>query len=195
MAKSSNTVKKSAGVALHEAISRVERHVVRIETPRGHGTGFLCPRPESESFLAIATARHVVAEADYWQQPIRVYHAASGEVLLLHDADRVMLHGGQGLDSSLLVIAPDKLEFPEAPIRLVPDKFPPPIGTDVGWVGYPQMYPGTCAFFPAGSVLVLLRGIPIFLMVLLSTALVADLWCTYSETAMCTWLDPSLPTP
>jgi len=131
-----------------DAVSLLEEYVVRIETPNGtYGTGFLCPRPENNSFLGIATARHVVQDADYWQQPIKVYHRESEGPILLRDSDRVVLHDNNGLDSSLLVIPPDKLEFPEEPIGLLPDAFPVPVGIDIGWVGFPQMYPNTQCFF------------------------------------------------
>ena len=130
-----------------QATSLVGKHVVRIETPSLYGTGYLCPRPANKSFLGIATARHVVREADHWQQPIRIHHDFSGETILLGEADRVVMHDPTGLDSSLLVIPPEKLKFPEQPIHLLPGLPDNPVGVEVGWVGYPQMYPTVQCFF------------------------------------------------
>ena len=58
-------------------VERVTPYVIKIETPRGHGTGFLCLYNRDKSFYGIATARHVVSYADEWQQPIRLHHFPS----------------------------------------------------------------------------------------------------------------------
>ncbi len=70
-------------LAWNLAIEAVEPHIVRIETPRGSGTGFLVSTSADGSVCAIATAAHVIAEANYWEcyapGPLdtRLCHAAS----------------------------------------------------------------------------------------------------------------------
>ena len=49
-------------------VEKVAPYVVKIETPTGHGTGFLCLYNEEKTFFGIATAAHVVSYADEWQQ-------------------------------------------------------------------------------------------------------------------------------
>ena len=53
-------------------VDKVTPYVVKIETPRGHGTGFVCLFNEDHTFCGIATAKHVVAYADEWQEQIRI---------------------------------------------------------------------------------------------------------------------------
>ncbi len=38
--------------------------IVKIDTPTGHGTGFLCFYNPSKSMVAIATAGHAIHHAD-----------------------------------------------------------------------------------------------------------------------------------
>lgn len=45
---------------LDAIVERVTSVVVKIETPSGHGTGFLCLYNEPRTFCGIATAYHVV---------------------------------------------------------------------------------------------------------------------------------------
>jgi hypothetical protein len=53
-------------------VDKIAPYVAKIETQDGHGTGFLCLYNQDKSMLGIATARHVVRNANEWQQPIRL---------------------------------------------------------------------------------------------------------------------------
>ena len=64
-------------------LKKTTPYILKIETPAGHGTGFLCLYNQDKSICGIATALHVVFYADDWQQPIRVRHEQSGEVARL----------------------------------------------------------------------------------------------------------------
>jgi hypothetical protein len=66
-------------------VERVAPYVVKVETPSGHGTGFLCLYNQDKSLLGIATAYHVVEDADQWQQPIRLRQNTSGTTVFLKD--------------------------------------------------------------------------------------------------------------
>ena len=73
-----------------EIVRRATPYVVKIETPMGHGTGFLFLYTDQQTFCGIATAYHVVAHADDWQQPIRIHHHASKSVALIKEDSRVI---------------------------------------------------------------------------------------------------------
>ena len=73
-----------------ECVDVVKPHVVRLTTPNGYGTGFLVHR--QDGWVAVATARHVVAHAHEWGLPIKVHWKnlssetvpEAGRVLLVH---------------------------------------------------------------------------------------------------------------
>lgn len=72
-----------------QVVKKVAPHVVKIETPSGHGTGFLLLHNDSKTWVGIATAEHVVSYADDWQQPIKIY-PPSGDPLFLKPENRVI---------------------------------------------------------------------------------------------------------
>lgn len=121
-------------------------YIVKIETPMGHGTGFLCLYNEDRSFCGIATARHVVSYADEWQQPIRLEHYHSASSVFLKESERVIWLD-TATDSAVLLIGSDKLQFPEALIPLLPITTPLVIGAEVGWLGFPAVAPYSLCFF------------------------------------------------
>jgi hypothetical protein len=129
-----------------EVVQRVLPSVVKIETPAGHGTGFLCFYNDTRTFCGIATAHHVVERADQWQQPIRINHYHSNTTVFLKESDRV-IWVDKTKDSAIILIATGQLNFPEAPIQLLPIERRLPIGREVGWLGYPAIAAYTACFF------------------------------------------------
>ena len=123
--------------------------VVKIETPSGTGTGFLCAYNEAKTMTAIATARHVVEEADKWQQPIRI-RVGENDILLL-ESDRVIWPDKDKATDSAIIIAPSAtlkiLQLPGNPIPLLPDDKHLKVGVEVAWLGYPGIGPQTLCFF------------------------------------------------
>jgi hypothetical protein len=95
-------------------VDRVAPYVVKIETPRGHGTGFLCFYNQTRTFIGIATARHVVSYADEWQQPIRLQHFPSSTTVFLKESDRTIL-SDVDTDSAVILTQPGELQLPENP--------------------------------------------------------------------------------
>jgi hypothetical protein len=63
----------------HAGLEIVEPFIVGISTPGGRGTGFLVSRSSATSLCAIATAAHVIVDADRWEQPIRIQHHQSSQ--------------------------------------------------------------------------------------------------------------------
>jgi hypothetical protein len=127
-------------------VEKVTPYVIKIETPRGHGTGFLCLYSRDRSFYGIATARHVITYADEWQQPIRLHHFPSGTSVFLKEDDRA-IWSDINTDSALILSQPSDLKLPEEPIPLLPTTVPLAIGTEVGWLGFPALASSTLCFF------------------------------------------------
>ena len=129
-----------------EVVRQITPYVVKIETPMGHGTGFLCLYTDENIFCGIATANHVVSYADDWQQPLRIYHQASDSVALIKEDDRVIFTDS-ARDSALLLVDPSNFKLPEILIPLLPLEKILPIGADVGWIGYPAVRRYSQCFF------------------------------------------------
>src|SRR5262249_41156173 len=130
----------------NEVVERVAPCIVKIETPMGHVTAFLCLHNDKRSLCGIATAHHVVEYADQWKQPIRISHYASGTTTFLNEEDRVVWFD-QNKDSAVMLIATGELQFPEYPIPLLPTERRLPVGVEVGWLGYPAIATWTLCFF------------------------------------------------
>lgn len=146
-----------------KAVQIVNQHVVKIETPSGHGTGFLAFYNYDKTWCGIATANHVVAYADDWQLPIRIANEASTRFLT--PSDRV-IYKSAATDTAVVLFLVDQLQLPESPIALTPMSKPVDIGGDVGWLGYPAIEPNALCFFSgkisaAGTGLYLIDGVAI----------------------------------
>lgn len=127
-------------------VEKVAPYVVKVETPSGHGTGFLCLYNDDASFCGIATARHVVSYADEWQQPLRLTHHQSSSNVFLKESDRVIWHD-YDTDSAVILIQTGQLQLPQALIPLLPISTPLLIGAEVGWLGFPAVAPYSLCFF------------------------------------------------
>ena len=129
-----------------KAIKIVEPHVVKIETPNGHGTGFLAFYNFDREWCGIATAAHVVSHADEWQEPIRIRNEASTTPKFLK-ADERVIYVDYSNDSAVVLFLKGELQLPESAITLLPMDEPCGIGSDIGWLGYPAIEPSTLCFF------------------------------------------------
>jgi hypothetical protein len=119
-------------------------HVVRIQTQNTSGTGFLTLYHEDSSWCGIATAAHVVGHADAWQQPIKIETTNSGR--FLNGNERVVIID-HATDSAVVLFFKGDLQLPQVPITLMPMGHALGIGTDVGWLGYPNISADTLCFF------------------------------------------------
>lgn len=127
-------------------VDKVMPYIVKIETPSGHGTGFLCMYNQDKTFCGIATARHVVSYADEWQQPIRLRHYPSTTTVFLKEADRIVFPDEE-TDSAVILLRSGELEIPQDSIPLLPNSVSLAIGTEVGWLGFPALAPSSLCFF------------------------------------------------
>ena len=133
-----------------EAIEIVKSYVVKITTPSGTGTGFLCAYTEDKKVCGIATAAHVVNKAHTWEEPIRIQHFNSGETILLHVSNRAIKLDLK-LDTAVILFAKGKMPFPEDTLTFLSEKKYRKAGNEIGWVGFPSVSPNNLCFF-TGSI-------------------------------------------
>jgi len=131
-------------------VAKVSPYIVKIETPSGSGTGYLCFWREAKGWCGVATAAHVVEQADDWQQPIKLHNYNFSKHIFLKEADRFIWVDTR-LDSAVIFINPSDLELPEEIIHLRPKEKPIIIGNEVGWLGFPAIEPYKLCFF-SGSI-------------------------------------------
>lgn len=130
----------------NQIVSKVTPYIVKIETPMGNGTGFLCFYNEDKSLCGVSTALHVVDYAEEWQQPIRLTHHESKHNKLLKESDRFIFTNWK-TDSAIILFPKSDFPFPEDVIKLLPIESPITIGNEVGWLGFPAIDPYTLCFF------------------------------------------------
>lgn len=128
-------------------VERVSPHIVKIETQDGSGTGFLSLYTEDRTWCAVATALHVIHNANLWQQPIKIHvYNFSKPPIFLIEQHRVIYTNYQ-TDSAVILFKPGDLELPETPIPFRPIHPPLSIGVELGWLGFPSLEPFTLCFF------------------------------------------------
>jgi len=130
----------------HQAIEQLSTYVVRISTPRGSGTGWLVSLSKTSAVCAVATAAHVVDHAHFWEQPVRIHHAVSGQSLLLREADRA-IYLNEALDSAGIVFDRRSLPFPADALPLMTEGRHLKQGVEIGWLGFPAVASAELCFF------------------------------------------------
>ena len=130
----------------HECYDLIKQYVVKIETPQGFGTGFLFALNREGTVAAIATALHVVEEANNWRQPIKLrQHGGTQEVFITHDQRAVLIDYKR--DSAAITVVSGHLQLPGAFLPLMAKGKIKKVGVPVGWVGYPALAPANLCFF------------------------------------------------
>ena len=130
----------------NQIVEKVKPYLVKIETPTGSGTGFLCLYNESKKWCGIATAWHVVQYADEWQQPVKIIHEASPEQIFLKERDRVIFLNWKTDSAIIFFPKPEKSNLPKNVLPLRPLDKALDIGSEVGWLGFPYLEPYTMCF-------------------------------------------------
>lgn len=131
----------------NQIVEKVKPYIVKIESPSGSGTGFLCLYNEEKQWCGVATALHVVREAEEWQQPIKIIHLGATDQLFLKETQRVIFPDYETDSAIVLFQKSAGMPFPENLIPLQPLDKPLDIGFEVGWVGFPYIEPYTLCFF------------------------------------------------
>ena len=129
-----------------QVVQKVTPYIFKIETPAGHGTGFLLLYNDAKTWCGVATALHVVEYANTWKQPIRLTHHSSSNELFLKDSDHIILTDWK-TDSAVILFQKPVFELPSELIELIPLGTPLSIGNEVSWLGFPAIEPYTLCFF------------------------------------------------
>ncbi|MBV6415450.1 MAG: hypothetical protein OMOMHJEC_03340 [Xanthomonadales bacterium] len=138
-----------------QAVDTVLPSVVRIHSPSGSGTGFLVSSAPT-GLIAIATASHVIADAHYWEQPLKIVHHLSGRTKFLRANERsIFLEESD--DTGAIVFDRGELPLPAQPLELAPEGKFLKVGKEIGWVGFPSVEPTQPCFF-SGKISALRRG-------------------------------------
>lgn len=127
-------------------VQKVTPYLVKIETPDGSGTGFLLAYNENRLWCSVATALHVVSNADNWQQPIKIHNNNFSKTAFLTINKRVILTDYK-TDSAVILFESSELPLPQDLIPLRPIDTRLNIGAEVGWLGYPAIEPYSLCFF------------------------------------------------
>ena len=127
-------------------VEKVQKHVVRILTPVGSGTGFLVSMSDDKSVCGVATAAHVVSRAHFWEQPIRIEHKSSGTTRLLRPSERAIFPD-YSKDTAGIVFQREEIAFPDATLPLAPQGKYLKVGIEIAWVGFPAVAPEDMCFF------------------------------------------------
>lgn len=127
-------------------VALVRDHIVLIETPGGHGTGFIVPTPPGSSGSCVVTAWHVVSHADKWRQPIKVTHFPSGKQAFL-GPDARMISAASARDQAFVIFSAKDIPLPSPhlPLAQVDTRYNE--GVEIGWLGFPNVAPSTLCFF------------------------------------------------
>ncbi len=130
----------------NSVVEKVKPYIVKIETPTGSGTGFLCLYNWDKTWCGVATALHVVSDADNWQQPIKIISQSFDQIFLKES--RRVIYTDYRTDSAIILFEkPANIPFPDNVIPLQPIDRPLDIGFDVGWLGFPYIEPYALCFF------------------------------------------------
>jgi hypothetical protein len=136
------------------AFSAVEPYIVKIETPAGAGTGFFFAHNEDRSLIGIATALHVIDEANEWRQPLKIVHVQTRTQMFVSHGERGMLLD-YGRDSAAILLSTKAmtdsgLPVPTAMLPLLPSEQMKMIGVGLAWAGYPAIAPNKLCLFQGG---------------------------------------------
>ncbi|MCW9054424.1 MAG: serine protease [Candidatus Pacebacteria bacterium] len=141
-------IPKKIALTWQGALRLVNDRVVKLNTPRGHGTGFHIGNfGTNDNLCAIATAYHVVDGVHEWGEPIKVVHEATGEEILLKEKDRAVFTYPKKDLAVMLFVKPKKFNLPKTQIELIPSGSYLVPGVDVAWCGYPGLMSGQLCFF------------------------------------------------
>jgi hypothetical protein len=124
----------------------MREHIVRIETPSGHGTGFVVPAPKESEDPCIITAWHVVKHAEEWKEPIKLTHFPSGKQAFLKTDSRIV-NPNPGRDQAIIQFSATALPLPSATLTLPKVNTHYNEGVEIGWLGYPSVAPSNLCFF------------------------------------------------
>ena len=130
----------------YDAVEAAKPHVVQISTPRGSGSGFFVSASAASDMCAVATAAHVVADSNWWEEPIRLFQPSSGQSRILRHSDRA-IEFRYDADTAAILFNREALPLPPVPLPSIPEGQFLKVGNEVGWLGFPAISPMDLCFF------------------------------------------------
>lgn len=127
-----------------EVISDLRKRVVKIETQYGAGTGFLMVN--SENWQGIATAAHVIGQAEQWRLPIRITTEDTKRSEYIEHGDRVIF-ADYKTDSAVILTFKTLFDLDVPAVVLAPPLKSLKVGYHVGWMGYPAVEHQVLCYF------------------------------------------------
>ena len=123
------------------AVSKINPFVVKIHTQSQWGTGFVFW--QNQELCCIATAAHVIKNANIegWEQPIYITQP-DGNTARLNPVNRTIkanLNEDINGDSAAILIYKNCINLPPDCLPLWDFSREIPIGTEIGWLGYPRV--------------------------------------------------------
>lgn len=123
------------------AVSKITPFIVRIQTQQKWGTGFIFW--QNKDYCCIATAKHVIEDANLtgWEQPIYIVQPNGKFVRANPENRRITSNLNTEIDgdSAAILIWKTGLDLPPKCLPLWDFSREIPIGTEVGWLGYPSL--------------------------------------------------------
>lgn len=144
--KLNNPADKIEMIEWYEAVDVISPHIVHLSTPRGSGTGFFVSSSPATGLCAVATAAHVVADSNWWEEPIRLYHPPTTASRILRENDRVITIQ-HDLDTAAVLFATSEFPFPPQPMPCIAENDSLMVGTEIGWMGFPAVSALDLCFF------------------------------------------------
>lgn len=133
--------------AWYLAVKKLKEYIVKIETPDGHGTGFLVPTPAGRQGLrCVATANHVIQHADKWAEPICIIHPSSGRQVFLNATQRYIV-AAANRDQAVIQFSASWLQSPKSDLLFSEEDKHYVEGVESGWLGFPSVFPINPCFF------------------------------------------------
>jgi len=135
------------------AMRLVKNRALKIRTPRGHGSGFYMGAfGENNKLGAVATALHVIKEANDWDEPIKLFHIETGQETLLPAVNsdgtkRPILVFDKSDLAVIIFTIPQEWHLPSDHIGRVASEQHMVEGVEVGWFGFPGIKADKLCFF------------------------------------------------
>jgi len=130
----------------HAVADQIRPYILRIQTRQKVGTGFICRKIPQAQLTVIITAGHVVDDCDHSSDPISFLHVSSGSLGLYQPGHWRKFHAKTG-DHAVIIIKGSENFLPDQELGTLDDSVFVKQGREVGWFGFPRIFPTTLCFF------------------------------------------------
>lgn len=137
-------------------------YLFKISVPDGYGSAVFVGYNDDKSLAAVATAAHTLADADERNLRISLRHHLSGEEVDLEESDRVIFIDSHR-DAAVVLFPAEYFDLPSEALPVMPAGDSQPVGSEVGWVGYPGIARTIPCFF-SGRISAFMSGIHSYLL-------------------------------